>query len=456
MIAVLAAVFVTALVLLGGGVGVGSLLSSPVSGAAAPHRATPVAPTQTEALGAAWASISSGSAPVHSNQVGCTSSAACMGPASPPGPPTPSAKTWLNITSLSLITPTARQQFGLAYDAADGYVVLFGGQASNGTVGDTWIFLHGIWHQLNTPDPPAREYQSMVYDAHDGYVLMFGGFVRGNPVNETWKFLAGKWTQLTPTAAPIARGAAAMAYDAKDGYVVLFGGTDGLFTDYGDTWTFQAGVWTKLAKGPATMYPRESVTMGYDNESQSVVLFGGYSQTKGKDLADTWNFTAGNWTVVNASTFPTARMDNVMMYEPALGHLIMAFGQNLNGVPFKDVWQYSLGVWTKLNTTNTPPGRAYSKLVWDGADGYGVLFGGLGLVILNDTWSIGSDLVASVNIIPNSIDVGQSALFRTQAVANNTTYFIYNYFGLPPGCTNSNLSRLTCPASVNGTFPIIV
>jgi len=67
----------------------------------------------------------------------------------------------------------------------------------------------------------------MAYDAADGYVLLFGGtesFNSTTSLGDTWEFHAGQWTQLFPSSSPSPRIFASMAYDAADGYVLLFGG----------------------------------------------------------------------------------------------------------------------------------------------------------------------------------------------------------------------------------------
>src|SRR2546426_418399 len=161
----------------------------------------------------------------------------------------------------------------MAYDEADGYVLLFGGSNNIGgtsPLGDTWKFNAGVWTQLSpSTSPSPRVLASMVYDAANGYVLLFGG-LDGNlyPLGDTWEFHAGTWTQLFPSTSPSPRFAS-MAYDAADGYVLLFGGSL-----QSDAWEFQAGVWTQLfpSTSPA---PRSAAPIVYDAAGGSVLLFGG-------------------------------------------------------------------------------------------------------------------------------------------------------------------------------------
>jgi hypothetical protein len=69
----------------------------------------------------------------------------------------------------------------------------------------------------------------MAYDAATGTVLMFGGeaIVSGGGLqmeNETWSWNGTTWTQLFPGNSPSIRCNAAMAYFPPTGKVILFSG----------------------------------------------------------------------------------------------------------------------------------------------------------------------------------------------------------------------------------------
>ena len=65
----------------------------------------------------------------------------------------------------------------MAYDAAIGQLVLFGGTSSNGTVlNDTWTYNGTTWTQLSPlTSPSARSDFSMAYDPAMGQLVLFGG-----------------------------------------------------------------------------------------------------------------------------------------------------------------------------------------------------------------------------------------------------------------------------------------
>ena len=86
----------------------------------------------------------------------------------------------------------------------------------------------------------------MAFDAHDGYVLLFGGFSAAGYLQDSWKFVGGQWTALTPSNSPPKRDLASMTFDALDGYIVLFGGFGPNNIVRGDTWRFMGGNWKNI------------------------------------------------------------------------------------------------------------------------------------------------------------------------------------------------------------------
>ena len=187
----------------------------------------------TPALSAAESSLASGRGPTSLGPTECPttadgSSARCS---TESGPRPQSAVPLVNATErpvwnelLTPSAPSARIWTQLAYDAADQHVVLFGGYNRSTAVllNDTWTFSDGNWTKLSlTHAPSPRDAATMEYDAADGYVVLFGGWVLSEEstyvtTEETWKFADGSWTQLTPSSFPPARSGQSMTYDAAD------------------------------------------------------------------------------------------------------------------------------------------------------------------------------------------------------------------------------------------------
>jgi pimeloyl-ACP methyl ester carboxylesterase len=81
----------------------------------------------------------------------------------------------------------------------------------------------------------------MAYDAARGQVVLFGGLDINNVLlNDTWVWDGTDWTQKSPANSPTPRAQHEMAYDALRGQVVLFGGWDGSGTP-NDTWVWESG-----------------------------------------------------------------------------------------------------------------------------------------------------------------------------------------------------------------------
>ena len=137
----------------------------------------------------------------------------------------------LNWTQQAPATsPPGRFLASMAYDAATGNVVMFGGLGSRSVLGGTWTWDGSTWtKQIPKTSPVARTDASMAYDAATGNVVLFGGFSRhGIPLGGTWTWDGSTWTKQAPKTSPPVRGAASMAYDAATGTVVLFGGDVGV------------------------------------------------------------------------------------------------------------------------------------------------------------------------------------------------------------------------------------
>lgn len=435
-----------------------------VGGTAPAHPGLVASDTAAAQMAAAQASLShtSGAARLAHPSCSPSSSSRCA-PVAPGLLGPPYSPTWLNITNLSLSVPSSRSCYAMAYDAADGYVLLFGGCTSGGrSVGGTWSFSAGKWTRLTPPSGPAnRSWASMTYDAADTYVLLFGGEANSSSLVDTWSFHAGLWTSRTSGTHPQGRNSASMAYDAKDGYVVLFGGYNATnFADLRDTWTYLGGTWTHLTWTNVNSYPtvRELAPMAYNPANGTIVLFGGNNVNLFALRTDTWTFVKGNWTKQNATIAPTGREGSAIAYDPVLGHVVLFAGDDTAGLT-QDVWQWGGHNWTKLNATLVPSKRTLNVLAWDTADGYGVMWGGGSSssgtgAFYTDTWALGINFTASLTVAPSAMDVGQTTAIKGNAVANITTTFTYVYTGLPPGCTAANQAVLSCSPTTAGNYSL--
>lgn len=319
------------------------------------------------------------------------SAAAWTGPA-PVADPAPRAPGWSAI-AMTGAGPSPRAGAQLAFDAADGYLVLYGGEnaSSVGTVcgagcatdyAQTWIGTGSGWRALNTTEPPARSGESMTYDAADGYVLLFGGQLACAtppcPVSgDTWAFRGGRWSEIA-TSGPAPRFDAAMTYDAGDGYVLLFGGELANGTVTNTTWRYAGGAWSPVpAGGPA---PDPYITsMTYDPADGYVLLLGTSGATTGGNPANvTWTYRGGIWTEAPTTGNLPFLWGAWLGYDPAAGYIVL-LGQQVfgsQGALVNATWGYLGGSWFPVATRNPPLALGLSTLAYDPLDGALYTFGG--------------------------------------------------------------------------------
>lgn len=134
-------------------------------------------------------------------------------------------------------TPPARYAAAMAFDAAHGgQVVLFGGRTADGSVlGDTWTWDGSSWTQQHPrQSPPARGNAAMAFDAAHGVVVLYGGSggqtrypplssqpqLEANPEQETWTWDGSNWHQVSTGHRPDGQ-VIGMAYDEKRSQLLL-------------------------------------------------------------------------------------------------------------------------------------------------------------------------------------------------------------------------------------------
>src|SRR5712692_6518024 len=371
--------------------------SSPRSGVGTSRQSSSV---QQEMMTAAAASLESGHGPLGLSPMNCLATgfaSTLCGARQNTFVASGSSPEWSEISSSP---PPPQFSPTMAYDLADGYVVLFGGiQAGNNIVGHTWTFVGGSWTNTSAIGPSPRLGASMAYDSADGYLVFFGG-IDSSPANnflkDTWKFLNGVWTNITLTTGPSPRALTTLTYDVSDGYLVLFGGGSGIFNVFPtnalhDTWRFLAASWTNITAsgGPS---PRFGASMAYDSADTDVILFGGLSAGAGTFFGDTWKFLAGSWANITAIGGPSSRFAASMAYDPADSYTVLFGGllgtRGTGSIGWgRDTWRFLAAVWTNIPASRSPSSRELASMAYDGANSYVVLFGGANNSnIFADTW----------------------------------------------------------------------
>lgn len=333
-------------------------------------------------------------------------------------------RTWeLDGSTFTLRAPAAspgrRRRSAIAYDAARERVVLFGGS----TFDDTWEWNGTTWtSRTPTTTPPGRANHVMVYDAQHERVIVFGGDTSlGVRLGDTWAWDGMDWSPIVSTEAPSARTGMAMAYDPARGVVVLFGGQDatGLVDD---TWELAGTTWTRKSVDPALA--RDDSGMAYDPGSRQIIMHGGHVDSVPQNDTWSWNgiawtahpsaggpaagtpimttvareghvllvqagatyrWAAGSWTGIGASdeVLLMPRSAHAAAIDPLTRQMVVHGGNT--GQLTTDTTLLWNGVWSRY--VGAGPGAISSaRLVHDATRRHFMLFGGVGSVVLDETW----------------------------------------------------------------------
>jgi uncharacterized protein (TIGR03437 family) len=234
-------------------------------------------------------------------------------------------------------SPRARYLHAMAYDSVHGQVVLFGGSYTdnNGIIhflSDTWLWDGSNWTQepLLPTVPLARYGHAMAFDSAQGQVVLFGGIsefnspAAGAVLSDTWVWNGSTWTEESPQTSPPARFLNTLTYDSAHSQVVLFGGSSQGFSSLNDTWLWDGSNWTE--ESPQTSpSARAGHATAFDSAHGQTVLFGGYDQSS-THLNDTWVWDGSNWTEESPQTSPSMRQGHAMAYDSTHGQAVMFGG----------------------------------------------------------------------------------------------------------------------------------
>src|SRR5579871_358882 len=373
----------------------------------------------------------------------------------------------------------------MAFDPSDGYVVLFGGCTPYGQSqyscfsNDTWTYRGGTWTNVTSPQaPPARIYPSLAYDAADGYLLLFGGLTLNAPyystevaLSDTWEFVNGSWSELSPASHPSARSGADMVYDAADGYVLLFGGfSPGASAADSDTWTFGHGIWSNITTAVTGAPVDPSPSVVYDVADGYVMLFGTYLSAAPWTNSSVWTYFAGTWTDRSASgalpgSPPLSLVGQPLVFDAARQavELYTAWG---NGT----VYEYEAGRWAAQVPAISPPRVGGGQLAYDAADQYLFLFGGslynAGGSTTSTSWTDyswawgnssgpGPLTISGLTADPSPVDVGVTTQLLV-TVTGGVAPYSFAWIQLPSGCSSVNRSQVLCAPSAPGDLTIEV
>ena len=216
-------------------------------------------------------------------------------------------QTWVQMRADGAAgSPPRRTQVtnSLVYDEAHDAFVLFGGRCTNGSgcngtaygqpLNDTWIYriATNTWTRMfPSISPAARNQHTMSYDAVNGVVVLIGGS-GSTTFNDTWVYHTGAntWTQVATSPAWESRRLHAAVYDPSAGAHVVYGGVKGSGAGTNEVWTL------RVAPSGENVPPTASFTVNPASgpPSTSFALNGSPSgDVDGTIVAYAWSFGDG-------------------------------------------------------------------------------------------------------------------------------------------------------------------
>jgi N-acetylneuraminic acid mutarotase len=248
---------------------------------------------------------------------------------------------------------------------------------------------------LITDKPQARGGHSIAFDSHNGVAVIFGGYTMDSGwqnLRDTWvySYTENSWTRLTLTPSPSARSNHAMVYCNETNEIILFGGY-GSSGNPTDTWSFscETQTWSEVATA-TNPGVHHSLALAYDPQENAVILFGGFDD-EGFETDDTWKFdcVTREWAELSPTTAPLARYGHVMVYDEVINKMVMTSGNTMSQGHQQDTWTLDVATsnWTELDPTGDPDRLKWPSMTYDSVNQKCILFGGqIGDTAVDRTW----------------------------------------------------------------------
>lgn len=421
------AVLVAAIVVLSGGFGALAAGHARTSGSGSPHAGS--AASGGVQLSQARASLAHGEGPARAGPLAL--------------PLSPGGYSWTNITGLVSGSPSGRLS-AMAWDASDGYVVLYGWDSLAGIQRDTWTYANGNWTNITgsvgTP-PPVAVFPLMAFDPSSQTVIMYLG-----ENNSTWSYHHNVWTNLTSTAGhPTAIIEATMTTDTADHEVVLMGGIP-VYGGAGlnhQTWVFQNGTWRNDTTSAPFNFGRIIIPVAADDPTDHGVVAQGLAEWQNTSpllyKPATFVFSGNHWTNLT----PTLTTEPAMSELPgfawlgSIGADVMEASFTVNGTGSFNyrsgvTWEFAHDVWTNVTAASgpQPDTGAITTAVGVPTDGTVLMFGGERVtsspVVYPGTWLFSAPPSVTAGISKGAIDAGQSVSL-TGTATNGASPLTYHW-----------------------------
>ncbi len=358
---------------------------------------------------------------------------------------------WINVTNPAPgASPPAAWGGSMAYDPADNLTLYFGGcRLARCPDNQTWAFAQGGWANLTNPHhaPPARIEASMDYDPNMGGVLLFGGAAVSGIIGDTWLFRHGTWTNLSWLGpAPPARYGATMAFDPQpeENGSVLFGGVVSGIGESNDTWVWQGwSGWIQLH--PSAIPPPTFLAgMAYDAADRVMLLY------RPDTANETWELYSGQWWFMNPTgAVPDRYYYSSTVYDPSLESVLLFGGDAYYGLA-NDTYAFSGSTWSYLFPAHAPPRLVAAPIALDPSGSVPVLFGGFNNTeYFASTWVFETPPSASLTATASSPEVSAPITFSATATGGTPPYTATFDFG---DNTTAAVTSMTSPLTATHAY----
>jgi hypothetical protein len=356
----------------------------------------------------------------------------------------------------------------IVYDpAGDGVLLVSPGPEGGGSTSHeiTWLYQNGTWSESSSANSPsARVHPAMAYDPATGSVLLVGGVSEqtGLGIADTWSYQSGGWTQLALSQEPPATSTGTMAYDDSLAAIVYFTGAD--------TWELSGGDWTDLHVEPSlpeaswvAAYPE----MIYDSSSGTLLLVGGVGNScpgGASTCLTTWSYSNGSWAnLTSRSGFAVPSLNGTsLVYDPPLREAVLFGGYSTSSGYTNQTWSYGSSGWQAVTAPESPAPREFGAATFDNSSRTVLLFGGENLgggsspLFLADMWEYNGSwgqLLPSLSIPFSTADLDTPTQLTT-STAPVIAPVSYVYSNLPPGCSSSGVSTVSCTPTKAGSYNV--
>jgi hypothetical protein len=304
------------------------------------------------------------------------------------------AQGWVDRTPANPLTGPSNRAFpAMCWDAAHGYVLMFGGvNLYAGVANETWSWNGTAWTRHITSQQPYNGFYTqqpnqtaMVFHPPTNEVVMvhFG---------TTWTWTGSDWAlRNVPIGNPSSNGDprdVALAHDPIRNQTVLFVGTrfvsSGFPTPVSETYLWDGFSWSPR-QTPVIPWPVVNPAMAFDPVANRIVL-----ATSGSPAGAFYEWTGSNWQQRLPAGAPMTL--GAMATDTAHQQIVM-FDGVMNAQP-NHTWSLANGTLQQVSTAIEPARRFGAAMAYDPIRGKFVMFGGTNnwnaqvnqLFTLGDTW----------------------------------------------------------------------